>query len=325
MDRRVVKLLQKEQYKQKTEEWYNERKNLITASSASNLLVKDDKTCDPYIKTYGLEDIFDKNGKCCNPYSSKQEYISEKINKSSFKGNIATYWGQKYEQVAIDLYSNLTGKNVLDFGLIKHPNHRWLASSPDGITNDGIMVEIKCPFRRKITGIPPFYYWIQVQLQLEVCNLDYCDFVEYEFMEFDTEEEFLDEEILDIKTIYKGLFIKIEKTQFTNEPCDPSEMTYIYPDKNKLKDTVKLIEWKNEILKQNKNDKFLKYSPIYWKVVDSSIVRIKKDYYWFSSIVNTLEKEWKNIMNQKTSMKEITYNLNKIKKENTCIFSDDEF
>ena len=181
MDQKVLKLIRKKQYAQRSEEWYKVRKNLITASSAASCLIRDIKTCESYVKEYRLEEIFDYNNKCCNPYSTKKQYFLDKSGYGSqFKGNIATFWGQKYESVVTDLYSNKFNKDVLEFGLIIHdnPEYSWLGASPDGITPDGVMIEIKCPFRRKITGIPPMYYWIQVQLQLEVCDLEYCDFVE---------------------------------------------------------------------------------------------------------------------------------------------------
>ena len=82
-----------------------------------------------------------------------------------------------------------------EFGLIGHPKYSFLGASPDRICNhyklDGIhkskyvgrMLEIKCPLVRKIKmsgpivdNICPIYYWIQVQLQLECCDLEECDF-----------------------------------------------------------------------------------------------------------------------------------------------------
>ena len=47
-----------------------------------------------------------------------------------------------------------------------------MGASPDGITDDGVMVEIKCPPKRKFTKTVPPHYKMQVLGQLEVCNLD---------------------------------------------------------------------------------------------------------------------------------------------------------
>ena len=38
-------------------------------------------------------------------------------------------------------------------------------------------------FGYKLDGIPKKEYWIQMQLQMEVCDLDECDFLETRFIE----------------------------------------------------------------------------------------------------------------------------------------------
>jgi putative phage-type endonuclease len=300
MDKRVEELIKRPQLKQLSKEWFEARPSLITASSAASLLKRDKKTCAPYIKAYNLEDIFDVNGKCCNPYSSKNSYFLERCNGSTFKGSAATYWGQKYESVACDIYSNLNSKEVLEFGLLVHPEHNWLAASPDGITPCGIMVEIKCPYRRKITGIPPFYYWIQCQLQLEVCNLDYCDFSEFEFIEYKTEEEWLDDTTLEFGDLkFKGLFIQ-------EGDCGPENLKYIYPPKDILCDEKKLIDW----AKENSSDL---RTLIYWKIYNYSITRINREKFWFNDVLPDFSKEWKLLAFYKKgdNYKHLTSSLNK--------------
>lgn len=347
MDKRVFLLKRKQQYEQRSQEWFDVRRTLVTASSAASLLIRNKKTCESYVKEYKLEHIFDYNNKSCNPYSSRTQYILDKCRQGAFKGNIATYWGQKYESVVTDLYSNLTNKEVLEFGLMVHDEHKWLGASPDGITMDGVMIEIKCPFRRKITGIPPFYYWIQVQLQLEVCNLDYCDFVEYEFTEFKNEEEFMDDITLTTNIKNKGIFIQVDPMnqdstqEGTNIPYDMSKSQYIYPEKHFLDNSDDLLKWRDIQLKtlpetideKYKNDKFI-YTPIYWKVTDSSIVRIERDREWFSNIKPVLENQWKKLLYYKKAdnykkllLKDKVFtegHVLVIKDEKECVFSDDE-
>ncbi len=340
MDKRVLNLKQRPQYEQRTPEWYDVRRSLITASSAASLLIRDKATCSGYVKEYDLDDVFDYNKKCCNPYSNKTQFMLDKCKQSSFKGNIATYWGQKYEPVVTDLYSNLTNKPVMEFGLIVHEKYKWLGASPDGITPDGIMIEIKCPFRRKITGVPPLYYYIQVQLQLEVCDLEYCDFVEYEFTEFESEEEFLDDETLDQKVFNKGIFIKVEKLENKDIPCDPSQIQYIYPEKEFLDKEQDLLKWaevqmKNlpEMIDEKFKKEIIKITPVYWKVTDKSIVRIKRDKGWFENTRPVLEREYNNLVYyqkgdnyKKLLAKEKTYvegtTLHIELTDDECLFSD---
>ena len=47
------------------------------------------------------------------------------------------------------------------------------------------MLEIKCPYSRKIDGVIKPEYFSQMQGQLEVCDLEYCDFLECDFQKFD--------------------------------------------------------------------------------------------------------------------------------------------
>ena len=57
------------------------------------------------------------------------------------------------------------------------------------------MLEIKNVFSREIDGIPKMEYWIQMQLQMEVCDLDDCDFLETKFIEYENYNDFLNDSI----------------------------------------------------------------------------------------------------------------------------------
>jgi len=283
MNKQVEYLINKKQYTQKTPEWYLARENIITASSAASLLSKSETVCKEYVNKFCLENSFSYDNKCCNPYSNKLSYIKAKagLEPSSFTGNTATFWGQKYEQIASDIYSLIKGEDVMEFGLIIHDKYDWIGASPDGITPSGRMLEIKCPSRRKITGIPPLYYWIQVQLQLEVCNLDVCDFFECEFVEYLTYEEFLDDTLDDHIIYFKGIIFQKGEDE-----------TYIYPNKNCIND----IEQINAQIKQNPN-----YKVIYWKLINFSNVSINREVTWFSNILQILNDEYKYIQEIKNN------------------------
>jgi putative phage-type endonuclease len=298
MDSRVAKLLRRKQFAQRTSEWYEIRTSMITASSAASLLNKNKKTCESYVNEYDLTETFDYSEKCCNPYSSKKQYFLDKCKQKTFFGNTATMWGQKYEPVVTDIYSKEHNKDVMEFGLLAHqdPELSFIGASPDGITPDGVMIEIKCPFRRKITGIPPLYYWIQVQLQLEVCDLEYCDFVEYEFMEFETKEEFINDDLLDIDVINKGLFIKVER--ITKEGLiDTKGTQYVYPEKQFIDNPEDLFKWADtqlsklpDMISEDFTDSKFNFSLVFWKVVNKSITRITRDKEWFNRIVPDLRQ-----------------------------------
>ena len=46
------------------------------------------------------------------------------------------------------------------------------------------MLEVKNIYNREIRGIPKEEYWIQMQIQMETCDLDICDFLETRFLEY---------------------------------------------------------------------------------------------------------------------------------------------
>ena len=157
MDPQVKKLLELPQYQQRSPEWFQQRNNAITASDIPTVLGDNE-----YKTPWAL--LLDK----CN------------ANPKPFVGNDATRWGNHYEDIAIERYSILRQKEVMSFGLIIHPEHSWLGGSPDGITTDGILLEVKCPKSRKIVhGEVPHHYLAQVLLNLEICNLELAHFIEY--------------------------------------------------------------------------------------------------------------------------------------------------
>jgi putative phage-type endonuclease len=155
---------------QKSEAWHNLRKNLITASDFAQALGQG--------KFGNQTDIIKKK---VRPNEDPQAF-----NNPFFK------WGNTFECVATNIYSMLHfGVKIHDFGLIPHKKLNFFGASPDGISEIGIMLEIKCPYRRKIEkgGEVPKQYYYQIQGQLEVCDLKECDYFECQFHQYTTAEE----------------------------------------------------------------------------------------------------------------------------------------
>ena len=99
--------------------------------------------------------------------------------------------GVKYECVATKIYEFREDEEVIEFGLMPHPEIEYIGASPDGITKSGRMLEIKVPYSREITGVPLIHYWMQMQTQLQVCSLKECDFVECQIEEYESVEDYL--------------------------------------------------------------------------------------------------------------------------------------
>ncbi len=93
--------------------------------------------------------------------------------------------------MSVLIYEDMYKTTVEDFGCLPHDLHSCMGASPDGINVDlkseryGRMLEIKNIVNRVINGIPKEEYWVQMQWQMEVCNLDECDFLETRFTEYD--------------------------------------------------------------------------------------------------------------------------------------------
>lgn len=144
---------------QKSEEWHRVRQTIVTASDFAQALGEG---------KFGTQNEFlhKKSGYKVIPFDANCPPLK---------------WGCMFEDVACAIYERRNSARVLPFGLIKHPSVAHFGASPDGITTLGVMVEIKCPFKRKISNEVPKQYYYQIQGQLDVCGLDECDYLECEF------------------------------------------------------------------------------------------------------------------------------------------------
>jgi putative phage-type endonuclease len=173
---------------QRTPEWYLFRWNLITASNAWTAFES---------QSVVNQLIYEK----CQPLKSVENTDIEEPVKM-VNTNTPLHWGQKYEPVSILLYEYKFNTIVDDFGCIQHPIYKFIGASPDGINVDktseryGRMLEIKNVVSRDITGIPKKDYWIQMQLQMEVCNLNECDFLETKFTEYPSTQTFYEDSLI---------------------------------------------------------------------------------------------------------------------------------
>lgn len=146
---------------QRSNEWYTRRRNRITASSVPAILGEDawkDRVATMWSKLRKTDGSIDQHS------------------------STAMRHGIVNEPYAIKLYEILTKKKVLEFGLMDsiNPGEKIFAASPDGITQDGILIEVKCPYSRiPKKGVVPKQYVGQLQYQLHIFGLETAHFVEY--------------------------------------------------------------------------------------------------------------------------------------------------
>jgi len=150
----VAKLISKEYAEQRSEEWLQLRGKMLTASDAATAIGD-------------------------NPYEKPTGLILKKCGYNKFNGNAATEHGNKYEEEARILYENRHNEKCHEIGLYPHPTIKWLGGSPDGVTESGKLIEIKCPLKRQIKDEVPIHYLPQLQLLMEILDLETCDFIQY--------------------------------------------------------------------------------------------------------------------------------------------------
>jgi len=253
----VQYLLKQPQPAQRSPEWYTFRRGKITASDWATAIGE-------------------------SPYQGPKELVLKKCGLGKpFTMNKFCAWGVKYEEVATMLYQMWNNVKVIEFGCLAHPEIAFLGASPDGITTDGIMLEIKCPFSRAITGKPPNYYWIQVQGQLEVCDLEMCDFLECKLTEYDSKEEFEKDTCKKPKGCV--MVFREQRKSFTEDP--PLHFEYA-PINMKFKE---LEKWQNQKIKESK---YIFKENSYWRLEHHSNVRIHRDREWFRKSLPKLRKFW---------------------------------
>ena len=317
----IHNLKNKPQPKQRTKEWYIFRHNLITASNAYKAFGSGSKRnqliyekCNPLSSSISSDADPDQNNSTDN--STNKIIILEEKEKDVFVNvNSPLHWGQKYEPVSIMLYEELFNTRIEDFGCIQHDKYPFLGASPDGINVDssndryGRMLEIKNIVNRVIDGIPKIEYWIQMQLQMETCDLDECDFLETQFKEYETELEYFndvaklsskndefsnvnehedEDEDEDEDVIPKTKMGIIMYFTQKNKPIYKYVPFHIGLDKNAF-DLWELQQMEEQSLV---NNDILWIKNIYWRLEDFSCVLVQRNKRWFQDNIHTLASIW---------------------------------
>jgi putative phage-type endonuclease len=186
---KVEQLKNLELPEQRSKEWFEMRDKMLTASSLADALGK-------------------------GHFKNRETLLIEKTSKEPPKrfGNAITEWGVKYEQVATTFYEKLNNLTIVEFGLIPHPELKVFGASPDGICDIdspedyiGRMLEIKCPPKRQFTEDVPAHYWMQMQGQLESCDLEECDFLQVKLKEYETTGDYNEDKYEEDGVLMEGV------------------------------------------------------------------------------------------------------------------------
>ncbi|WP_299116875.1 lambda exonuclease family protein [uncultured Winogradskyella sp.] len=157
---------------QRTEDWYKVREGRFTASQISRLLGKEGlkrtiDSMDSYAFEKAVETIYGRE---------EEDYISNDMQR-----------GITLEPLAFKLFKDLKGYEFVDVnqtGFHKHGKHA--GASPDGLTSDNSVLEIKCPRRNKFyklvaNGISEVdkSYIAQMQMQMMCTDTGQAYFLNY--------------------------------------------------------------------------------------------------------------------------------------------------
>lgn len=286
---------------QRSAEWFESRMNSIGASE--------------------LATIFDKN-----PFCNKKKFILKKCgykNPDEEKNiSIHCLHGVKFEEVIQKLYAKRNNTVLKEYGSIPHPKYSFIRASPDGISKEGVMVEIKAPFQREILGLPPIYYWFQMQQQLEVCNLNRCDFLECKIVEYSwndfLEDNYNGDYTLTTDGLEKGLIIEYKNVGETN----PWNIYgYYYPEIGLTIAQHKV--WVHNMKKQLITDElkdFVRVIP--WKINKYSCISIYRNKSWWKNNIPIIKNFWNELLLYKKNGYENLIPKKKIKKKHSPKYYD---
>lgn len=249
---------------QRSDEWFQRRHNMITASNAWKII--------------GSE-------------ASRRSLIWEKINppRSVRSENVdgATHWGERYEDVAVAVYEKEYGNTVSLVGCIPHPELDFIGASPDGIVvQAGRGLEIKCVVSRELTGVPTKAYWVQMQWQAEVMGLNEIDFLECRFSEYESREEAAADGSFSHTMLgqLKGTmhqFHGTSGTYYVHAPLEMHEEDY--------------ERWSNEVIAENEGATWV--CSRWWKLEEKSCVTVPRHRGWFNSILPLAKALWSEVQN----------------------------
>lgn len=276
---------------QKTPEWYKMRSELLTATAVSKLFFSEAKT-----------------------NSVIYEKCQGDVPRTPLSFQDPRQWGNKYEPVTRQIYELLYHTKVKEYGCIQHSVYPFIGASPDGVNIEpksckyGRMIEIKNIVNREITGDPSEEYWIQMQIQMEVCDLDICDFVETRIKEFSSEEDYFQTTKAppncqeQIKTFpredptgylidFHGVvlqFIGLMDSSVVHYEYMPLFYTGVYPSYKRFE------EWRKNTVKKLQHE-YVYVRTDYWYLDEISVVVVPRNRVWFSKALPEIERVWKII------------------------------
>lgn len=291
----LQELVNAPQIEQRTAEWYKHMLEFLTASQFASLIAGG-RTRAKLVMSKAFPSTTEP--------PRRLAVLSHEMNPFD--------WGIRFEPVAKLIYETITGTTVREIGRLVHMDPKLkLAASPDGIVETcknnmriGRLVELKDPITRKIeSGVVPNDYWIQMQIQMEVANIDSCDYFEIEIRSKNKSEIYVEGPCLFFGTIQ----VIGAPTEFYE---DPQPTRYAYSAINS--DIVEPCLQSNETILET----------VTWEVMCYNLVTVHRSFEWFESITPEIKKFWEDVDAAKAGGFELPPSKRKTK-YNICMIQDD--
>ncbi len=264
---RAALLLNQRQSQQRTEAWYSEMSDLLTASELGTIFKPG--------RTRGQLVLAKASAQARAGGASSLPVPSELMT--------AFDWGIRFEPVVKMIYETMfPGTKVHDVGRLYHPTLARCAASPDGVVlgtgeRAGRLIEIKCPVSRDITSAAiPADYYAQMQQQLEVTGLEECDYIEVKIRSKYSKDSAL---LVPGEALYRGCVWRLEKEEDGNHFSK-----YAYGAINDFAPVQPPLEEGWRVVEV-----------IPWEAVKINLVTVKRDRTWWAAAEQKIAEFWADV------------------------------
>lgn len=280
------------QIEQRTEAWYEHYSKVLTASEFSSLFGSSKAK-----RSLILSKAFPKEERGFNRLACPTADMN------------AMFWGIRFEPVIKQILEEKYGCKIYEAGRITHMDNGMLAASPDGIIEEspdpktiGRLIEIKCPYSRVIGGEIPYEYWVQMQIQMEVCDLDECEYLEAEILSPKANQDTVDLSGCSIQgTIY---LLKLDV-----EEGKPFHYKYLYGKLNSKEQPVP-------------PEGYVLVDSIPWGLKQWYRKIVSRDRAWYNSTVIWQDAFWSDVRLAKAGKPYSVQDVSDTPKSDVCLIRD---
>ena len=158
------------------------------------------------------------------------------------------------------------------------------------------MLEIKCPPRRNFTSEVPLHYWMQMQGQLETCDLEECDFLQVKLTEYQLRGEYLSDILMKDETLQNGYasngFPKGLVLAFKTMKDGQPHYVYRYPELCEA--YAGLIEWL-ELTKAAYNEPYDECIESWYRIERYECTLVLRDRPWWVQTMPKIIDFWEDV------------------------------